>query len=240
MATNKVRLNLNKDTGKVTLEKVALPPKQNVTKFTGKIEINEEKVKLVSNKYKNLDDSIDIFIKTILTAGLTQNNQTKIINCLKGVVCGLTEVSLKLFESCEIKEKPIVLNIVNSIQENFKNKIGKFETTFKLKQVLRKNQFFVEPIEKSIGTKWKTKRNIDCDLPDHKIVHSTFEYVPIKKTIESLFMQKNFTDVYFKYNNVEKHQCVENEYKDFCCTEIYKNCDIQQRSEYNTITISCR
>lgn len=227
MASNRFRLN-NID-GKISIEKI--PIKNNTTKFSGENTRVNNKIVLVSNKFNKIDVNIDGFVKSILTAGITQAFQTKIIVQLKNIVNLVAES----FSSCEsIKDKSEVHSVANSIKEHINSKLEKYDTTCKMKKELRRNSLFVEPEEKSIGNKWKTVRDAHSDLPDHKIIQSTFQYVSIEKSISSLFSQKEFSDVYFAYND-SKHQCKPNEYEDFCCGSNYKDCEIY--SDRNTIQL---
>lgn len=64
----------------------------------------------------------------------------------------------------------------------------------------------------------------DSDLPHHHLVQTTFHFVPISKTLESLFAQPIFVDAYIKHN--EDHVCTPGVYKYFCCGENHKKYDI--------------
>lgn len=81
-------------------------------------------------------------------------------------------------------------------------------------------------IEKSIGLKWKTaKLDPQTNIADHGLAQPTFEYIPILESLESAFKNKDFEEMYIKYNN-EKHVCEVGVYKDFCCGSLYKSKDI--------------
>lgn len=97
--------------------------------------------------------------------------------------------------------------------------------TKRLKAARNRNNF-VEPVETAIGLKWKTIIHADKEVVEHKLVQTTFNYVSIIETLESIFSDENFRKMYIDYNENLKHQCVDNVYKDFCCGQAYKKLSI--------------
>lgn len=78
----------------------------------------------------------------------------------------------------------------------------------------------------AIGTHWETHREFGLELivANHK--QSSFQYVPITKTLQSLFSRHEFRQSYFDYNNVisgKKHKCVDGVFEDFCCGHVHRN-----------------
>lgn len=127
---------------------------------------------------------------------------------------------------------------IATVMGHFERKIGEMNTTHKRQKKLIKNTQYVEPIEKAIGLKWRTKLSLKTDLPDHTIGQLTFQYIPILETIKSLFAQEEFKTIYFDHNSSENHILQEGIYKHFCCSDTHTNCEIYE--DRNAIKIPYR
>ncbi|XP_031639264.1 uncharacterized protein LOC116351315 [Contarinia nasturtii] len=122
----------------------------------------------------------------------------------------------------------------NDIFENIKkgtghvlDKLNEIKNMKRLKKNIRKNPLFVEPVEKSIGLKWKNaKIDPETEIPDHGLIQSTFQYVPILETLRSVLANKDFYEAYVKYNLHQKHKCVPGNYAGFCCGSIHRSIEI--------------
>lgn len=87
-----------------------------------------------------------------------------------------------------------------------------FRKVHQKQNLLFSNVNFVEPVEKAIGTRWELKKtqfkNRIINIP--RLIQCTLQYVPILKTIQSLFACKEFESIYFEYNdkiNSNNSQC---------------------------------
>lgn len=110
------------------------------------------------------------------------------------------------------------------------NKLSEDRSTYKRQQKLIKNELFVAPDEKSLGTHWEIVRSKSTNLAIPRLIQSTFHYISIVETIQSLFKQKKFSDMYFDFNlGAQRHQCVEGVYEDFCCGKVYKESSLFSR-----------
>lgn len=119
-----------------------------------------------------------------------------------------------------------VFEVLEVAHDDVLNELRKFDTKHKRNKLCEKNPLFVKPQEMAIGTHWETQRKFDLELivPNHK--QSSFQYVPITKTLQSLFSRHEFRQSYFDYNNVisgNKHKCVDGIFEDFCCGHVYRN-----------------
>lgn len=103
------------------------------------------------------------------------------------------------------------------------NQIKNFSTEFKRSKFFAKDENYVAPEVRCIGTRiqMKTFKNLNSKLPVH--IRNAYQYVPISRTLKNLFLQKDYRETYFDYNNLKKHKCVDGVYKDFCCGEIFKD-----------------
>lgn len=107
---------------------------------------------------------------------------------------------------------------INSGCEYVSNEIEKLNTMPKLKNIIKKHPVFVGPNELAIGLKWKGAAiDPETQIPNHEMTEATFHYVPILKTLASVFGDQQFIAKYIKYNLHEKHQCIDGIYQDFCC-----------------------
>lgn len=124
-------------------------------------------------------------------------------------------------------------NIKSTMDDTSKyisEKLQAHQSQYKRLKILRKNPLYVEPETKMIGVKWKTRINSEERIPDHNITQATFEYVPIIKTLKALFSNLKFADRYFSYNQQTKHDCIRNEYQNFCCGELYSKSELFQQN----------
>lgn len=118
------------------------------------------------------------------------------------------------------------VNVIKSTSEHVLSLLRAKDSALRRVNALRKDEIFVEPKEVTINSKWKTKVHTDSDLPTHKMIPSTAQYVPISQTLNALFLREEFKSMYKKYNLEQKHKCEKNVYKDFCCGTVYESNDI--------------
>lgn len=122
-----------------------------------------------------------------------------------------------------------ILEVLEVAHDTVLNEILKHNTVYKRNKICEKNELYVKPEERAIGTHWATRRDSDMKQIYPLHVQSIFQYVPITKTLQSLFSREDFKKLYFEYNNAStgiKHTCTEGNFKDFCCGDIYKNNDL--------------
>lgn len=177
--------------------------------------------------FKNSNDFFSNLPSELCTLNLTKVNYERAMGLIINIVEHTKELSLKLVQkNCKESISGICKNIEKGAN-HILNKLNEIKTTKKLKKTIRKNPLFVEPVPKSIGLKWKTaKVDPDTNIPDHGLVQSTFQYVPILETLKSLFSNKDFYEAYIRYNLHDKHKCDPSIYEDFCCGSIHKSIEI--------------
>lgn len=75
----------------------------------------------------------------------------------------------------------------------------------------------------AIGTHWEMAKSKLNNITIPRLFQSKFHYISLRQRIHSLFMQKEFRDMYFEHNLGDNRQCcVEGLYKNFCCGSLYK------------------
>lgn len=112
------------------------------------------------------------------------------------------------------------------------NELKKVQNSYKRNQLYISNDLYVPPQEKAVGTRWEFIRDRSGEaIP--QIVQCTFQYISILETLQSLFKQEEFKSIYFVQNSLShcQNSCVDGEYKNFCCGEVYKNTDLFQKNE---------
>lgn len=81
---------------------------------------------------------------------------------------------------------------------------------------------FVEPEERSTGYKFKRVYDESAKCCLLKTVQTTFQFIPITKTLTALFSDSSFENAYINFNTKKTHAGGENIYFDFCCGSVYK------------------
>lgn len=186
---------------------------------------NGSKVRILTSTgvaHTNFDNFFEKFIGDFFSLNITESDNIKIMQMFKELVLE----QKKLFDCLSQSEEHPHSRILEQTTEYICNKFMKMDTIYKQKKARKQNPLFVEPIEKPIGLTWKTKIDPISGIPDHTYQQPTFHYVPIMKTLTSLFSQEQFKEMYMNYNYKEKHVCKPGIFKDFCCGSIYKQQEI--------------
>lgn len=124
--------------------------------------------------------------------------------------------------------KQIIDENISAVKTFVTDRIQTVNTSYRRKKNLQKSSNFVTPVDKAVGLKWHTKQNLETILPDHTIKQATFQYVPILKTLQSLFTQPDIKKEYFDYNLDESHICQAGIYERFCCSTTHKKMQLIQ------------
>lgn len=112
---------------------------------------------------------------------------------------------------------------LDATMEAITSEISRFNTTHKRQHALKSSQKYIAPKQYGIGT--HTAHEIDkrtgLKIPIH--AQSTFFYVPIIERLHTLFADDNIRREYFTYNVRSKHRCTPGVYKDFCCSQMFRD-----------------
>lgn len=100
-----------------------------------------------------------------------------------------------------------------------------------------KSPKFVEPEEKSTGYKFKRVYDEKVYCFVSKTVQTTFQHIPISKTLTALFSDPEFENFYINFNTNKDHICGDGVYHNFCCGEV---CRSNPFFKQNPFAIQCR
>lgn len=100
------------------------------------------------------------------------------------------------------------------------NHFAYHDTISKRNKKISKNNQFVAPEERAIGTRWElNKKKVNghvIQIP--RQIQSTLQYVPILKTLRSLFENEEFASIYFDYNkSIKSSEIGRNGTKRYSC-----------------------
>lgn len=185
-----------------------------------------------SNKfiqYEKFDDSFNNVVSQINTMAITEKNKDIVYCVLNNMVDSFHKLATGILDYSEVDAR------ISEAKNYVSSKICALKSSYKRKKQLQIHKNYVEPIEMAVGQKWKTKHDLQSHLPDYTLAQTTFQYIPILKTLQSLFSQDEFKQIYFQYNSNESHVCADGVYERFCCSEIAKNSELF--SDNNAIRI---
>lgn len=179
----------------------------------------------------SLNDIIETFIADVFSLKLNDKNTDFIFKLLERLV---STVGTVLFTNKSITHETLI-GIMS----------GKFRAVNsqrKRQHFFAERDSFIQPQLKAIGTHWEMKRDKNTGIALPTQVQSTFPYVPISKTLITLFDRADFKKLYLDYNSSgtgnisEKHICEKGRYRDFCCSEMFSKNELFSK-ETNSIQI---
>lgn len=176
---------------------------ENIVKTTEKLN-SANKIVEINEKDKILNEFNDCFLDCLHKVNkmnIKHSDKDTIINICIELINGTTDLTKKMIAISECEEDSIDL-ASSYVVKNLKSVSTRRLRENKLKELVA----YVAPQEKSIGTKWRSQKKFDSDLTSYQIVQSTFQYMDIVKTLESVFAQPLFVKTYFDFN--EQHNCV--------------------------------
>lgn len=139
----------------------------------------------------------------------------------------LVEEYTQLCRSLLISANDNKINVLELSLDWMRQQFSEECSTFKRQQNLEKNELYVPPQQKAIGTHWEMIRSRSTNSTIPRLLQSKFHYISILQTIQSLFKQKEFLKMYFEYNmGANRHRCVEGVYKHFCCGKVFKQSEL--------------
>lgn len=103
-------------------------------------------------------------------------------------------------------------------------------TQYKRLKRLKLDKFYVAPEVKALGTRFESRRSNAKQIALPIRLQCVFPYIPILKTIRCLANNEKWLQTYLDYNKSggNGHKCKDGEFVDFCCGEIFKNCELFQ------------
>lgn len=189
---------------------------------------NSTSVAIKSNQttqYRHFDHIFDSVIGEINALSITEKTKNTIYKILEQMLNSYSDLIIESWEcQCDEQCGKTTKSKIIDMRSYVNNKISVVSTSYKRKKEL-KNKGYVEPIETAIGQKWKTKQNPLSGLPDYSITQTTFQYIPILRTLEHLFGQESFKQIFLEHNS-DGHVCQAGLYERFCCSAVGKNCEL--------------
>lgn len=173
--------------------------------------------------YRCLDKFLGTFSEAISNMRLKHKDEDTIYSLVKELISNVSNLLIDGVDKlADLKcNKVTASEIILRNMELVGHKLQQNDTRFKRQKVVCSNDNYVAPQEKAIGLKWCSKLNPGSELPSHKILQTTFHYIPILDTLKKIFADDHFADHYFKNN--ENRVCRSDAYEDFCCGSIFKN-----------------
>lgn len=101
----------------------------------------------------------------------------------------------------------------------------RFSTAFKRKNFVKNHESYIEPQQFGIGTHFELKRDKLSGILEQVHKQSTLSYVSPLEIITRIFKMPHVREEYFTYQS-QKHTCVPDVYRDFCCGSTFKNIDL--------------
>lgn len=205
---------------KVSVSKVNTTSEENKTNLPGTIEKDDKGfMRFVPNKnYENFDTFFSQFIDDIVNMKLSRKNSEKVVHLCKKLIQKHKELHENILKSKNI----VGVNAFDAF-DYVCQKLSSVESSYRMKNELKKRNEYVPPIEKAIGLKWKTVLTSESDLPDHQYINATFQFVPVSKTLKEKFSNDNFRQTFLEYNESRQHECNDNMFRDFCCGSTFRS-----------------
>lgn len=173
----------------------------------------------VKSPTEQMSQFLDDYSNKIESMFLTTENTDRIFNLSVRLVEEFTQLCRNLSEAHRYGDDFILQPALDFVR----NKLSEHCSSYKRCQKLTKNEFYVPPCGMVMGTHWEMVKSKCNNITIPRLLPSNFHYISIVQTVQSLFKQKKFKEMYFEYNSGEfRHRCVEGEYKFFCCGSLFK------------------
>lgn len=145
---------------------------------------------------------IESTIHKLNTFNLHHNIFNDVIQITKELISKCTEMNKRIIRKNPGEQIEFILNSTNDFALSH---IEKFSSRYKRKSHFEKSPYFVGSQTVQLG---------------RSQIKGTFYYVPILKTLSSLFTNEHFRNEYFNYN--KNHRCQEGVVERYCCGANYQ------------------
>lgn len=163
--------------------------------------------------HENFAALFETTIDKLNTFKLHHNVYNEVLIMMKELLSQSNEINKQLIRNNPEENVEFVLDSTN---DYVSSQIDKFGTRYKRDLQIAKSPYFVAPEAES------------------QPQNGAFYYVPILKTVKSLFLNENFRKKYFEYN--KNHKCKDGVYERYCCGDNFKKNNLFQ-SNPNAIQI---
>lgn len=162
------------------------------------------------------------FCQSVIAMNLTEKNTASIFKLSEQLVSNFANLNRRMLDD-DNGMSPA--HVITSTTSFFLDELSKCDSTYKRNNTIKSSDFFVEPKECSIGTRWEKvkvdKNGKKISVP--QIVQNTYQYISIVDTCVSILKSEKVAKLYFTENTVLDHKCEDGKYKHFCCGSTYKN-----------------
>lgn len=111
--------------------------------------------------------------------------------------------------------------------------LSKSNSTYKREKLCKNDEQYVEPIPKSIGTRFEMRPVPNSPTKYPQRVQNVMYYFPIIDTLRKLFNRADFYREYIEFNinktKPDAHVCQKEVYSYFCCGRVYQNNELFQQ-----------
>lgn len=142
------------------------------------IEMKEKGVEIRKKCYQIFDDFFDLFCHDIRGMKSTTDEKDRLFQLCDKLIQQHSNLLSSLMPE---KIRADCMNTLKDCTNYVSRKIQQFATHKRRMAITKQDKLYVEPETKVIGLKWKTTMNPNEEIPDHKLVQTTFQYVPLKK-----------------------------------------------------------
>lgn len=172
------------------------------------------------NNIPSVDDFLNDFIAEIISLKVNDKTIDSIFKMCEQLINGVDRI---LISNKNISHGDLIKEVIAKLHSmNSKKKREKF---------FAEHSNYNQPEQRAIGVHWEMKRNKKTGISLPTQVQSKFQFVPISKTLISLFdNNSHFKQLYLEYNSRDKskskysakHMCESGRYQDFCCGEMFE------------------
>lgn len=103
--------------------------------------------------------------------------------------------------------------------------LHRFNTSFKRKKFIKNHDSYIQPQQIGIGTHFELQRDKASGILEQVHKQSPFSYVSPLEIVGKSFRIPHVREAYFKHQ-AEKHICVPNVFRDFCCGSTFKGIEL--------------
>lgn len=187
---------------------------------------------------KKMKSFISVLHSKVASMNLSQKETTGVYTLFDGLMQQTTEFYETLIEE---NSSTSTSHLLEQSSDLIRKELKQQSTVFKRRKKFSENPFYVQPQEIAIGMRWERKkikrRGRSIWVP--RLIQSTFQYVPIVQTLQTLFKSKEFREMYFQYNANKNHQCNEGTYFDYCCGSTFSKEFFKKNPDCLKIQLYC-
>lgn len=184
-----------------------------------------------SSNEKDLIDFLSLFNKEVTKLNLKEKDKDLVCD----LCCELVKNATSFCRSLMKEENGYtIFDAVDVTTRIVCSSLSATNSKYKRDKVIQEDEFYIAPHSKAIGTHWDMVRLKNRNITVPKLIQSQFQYVSIIETLQSLFKDEEFYNMFLSYNDNNKdHDCYSGKYSGFCCGDVYKSNDEFFRTNKN-------